>query len=103
MTTDQDDPERQRCISAAIEITKIEQHHGVAEIADVIQRIRAEARLAGRAEVLDSWTAKDKELSEMTAKHEDLAKAALDVVTVLMVDRQCLVLNRLHDALKDGP
>lgn len=34
--------ERERCVQFALEITRIEQHHGVAEIADVIQRARAE-------------------------------------------------------------
>lgn len=34
--------ERERCVFYALEITQIKQHHGVAEIADVIQRAREE-------------------------------------------------------------
>jgi len=102
MTTDQDDTERQRCISTAIEITKIEQHHGVAEIADVIQRAREMLR-ADTAHLAEQVVTLIAERQSLQAKHERLEEAALDVIAVLMVDRQCLVLNRLHDALKDGP
>lgn len=37
-----DATERERCVHFALEITQIKQHHGMAEIADVIQRARAE-------------------------------------------------------------
>jgi hypothetical protein len=42
-TKDNATTERERCIHFAVEITKTELHHGVAEIADVIQSARKEA------------------------------------------------------------
>lgn len=41
--------EREQCVRVALAITRIEFHHGLAELADVIQQTRAEARESRKA------------------------------------------------------